>query len=39
MTADGVRLLQDVRCSLADPPRQLRPRTVAATHVWRSPIL
>ena len=31
MTADGLRLLQDLRRSLLDPPRQLRPRTVAAT--------
>ena len=32
MTADGLRLLQDLRRSLLDPPRQLRPRTVAASH-------
>jgi putative transposase len=32
MTADGLRLLQDLRRSLLDPPRQLRPRTVAATR-------
>jgi hypothetical protein len=31
MTADGLRLLQDLRRSLLDPPRQLRPRTVTAT--------
>jgi Transposase, Mutator family len=31
MTADGLRLLQDLRRSLLDPPRQLRPRTIAAT--------
>jgi hypothetical protein len=31
MTADGLRLLQDLRRSLPDPARQLRPRTVAAT--------
>jgi putative transposase len=31
MTSDGLRLLQDLRRSLLDPPRQLRPRTVAAT--------
>ena len=30
MTSDGLRLLQDLRRSLLDPPRQLRPRTVAA---------
>jgi hypothetical protein len=28
----GLRLLQDLRRSLLDPPRQLRPRTVAATR-------
>jgi putative transposase len=32
MTADGLRLLQDLRRSLPDPPRQLRPRTIAATQ-------
>jgi putative transposase len=32
MTADGLRQLQDLRRSLLDPPRQLRPRTVAATR-------
>ena len=26
MTAGGLRLLQDLRRSLLDPPRQLRPR-------------
>ena len=31
MTADGLRLLQDLRRSLLDPPRQLRPRTATAT--------
>jgi len=31
MAADGLRLLQDLRRSLLDPPRQLRPRTVTAT--------
>jgi hypothetical protein len=31
MTADGLRLLQDLRRSLLEPPRQLRPCTVAAT--------
>ena len=30
MTADGLRLLQDLRRSLLEPPRQLRPRTVTA---------
>jgi putative transposase len=28
MTADGLRLLQDLRRSLLEPPRQLRPRTI-----------
>jgi transposase-like protein len=32
MTTDGLRLLQDLRRSLLDPPRQLRPRTVAASQ-------
>ena len=31
MTSDGLRLLQDLRHSLLDPPRQLRTRTVTAT--------
>src|SRR5919108_442748 len=31
MTSDGLRMLQDLRRSLLDPPRQLRPRTVTAT--------
>jgi putative transposase len=31
MTAEGLRLLQDLRRSLLDPPRQLRTRTVTAT--------
>ena len=31
MTAEGLRLLQDLRRSL-DPPRQLRPRTVTETR-------
>ena len=31
MTADGLRLLQDLRRSLLEPPSQLRPRTAAAT--------
>ncbi len=30
MTADGLRLLQDLRRSLFDPPRQLRPRIATA---------
>ena len=32
MTSDGLRLLQDLRRSLLDPPRQLRPCTVTATR-------
>jgi putative transposase len=32
MTSDGLRLLQDLRRSLLDPPRQLRPRTITATR-------
>jgi putative transposase len=32
MTSDGLRLLQDLRRSLLEPPRQLRPRTVTATQ-------
>jgi putative transposase len=31
MTADGLRLLQDLRRSLLEPPRQLRPRTITTT--------
>ena len=32
MTADGLRLLQDLRRSLLEPPRQLRTRTVTAAQ-------
>ncbi len=32
MTSDGLRLLQDLRRSLLEPPRQLRTRTVTATR-------
>jgi transposase-like protein len=32
MTADGLRLLQDLRRSLLDPPRQLRTRAVTTTQ-------
>ena len=32
MTADGLRLLQDLRRSLLGPPRQLRPRTTPASQ-------
>jgi putative transposase len=31
MTADGLRLLQDLRRSLLEPPSQLRPRTITTT--------
>ncbi len=32
MTSDGLRLLQDLRRSLLEPPRQLRPRTATAAQ-------
>ena len=32
MTSDGLRLLQDLRRSLLDPPRQLQPRKATATR-------
>jgi putative transposase len=32
MTSDGLRMLQDLRRLLLDPPRQPRPRTVTATQ-------
>ena len=32
MTADGLRLLQDLRRSLLEPPRQLRPPTVTTSQ-------
>ena len=32
MTSDGLRLLQHLRRSLPDPPRQLRPRTAATAQ-------
>ena len=32
MTSDGLRLLEDVRRSLLDPPAQLRPRTVTTSQ-------
>jgi transposase-like protein len=32
ISSDGLRLLQDLRRSLLEPPRQLRPRTVTATE-------
>ena len=37
MTADGLRLLQDLRRSLLDPPRQLRPRTATITQPGDQP--
>jgi putative transposase len=37
MTADGLRLLQDLRRSLLDPPRQLRPHTVTASQPGDGP--
>jgi hypothetical protein len=37
MTADGMRLLQDLRRSLLDPPRQLRPRAVTQIPSRRRP--
>jgi putative transposase len=32
MTADGLRLLQDMRRSPLDPPRRLRPRAATASQ-------
>jgi putative transposase len=37
MTADGLRLLQDLRRSLLDPPRQLRPRTASQAQAGHQP--
>ena len=37
MTSDGLLHLQDLRRSLLDPPRQLRPRTVIATQDYNRP--
>jgi len=37
MTAAGLRLLQDLRRSLLEPPAQLRPRTVTTTRPADSP--
>jgi hypothetical protein len=31
MTSDGLRLLQDLRRTLLEPPRQLRSRTASAS--------
>src|SRR5262249_59433465 len=38
MTSDGLWLLQDLRRSLLDPPRQLRPRTVTAPRADARPV-
>jgi hypothetical protein len=32
MTSDDLRLFQDLRRSLLEPPRQLRPRTIPASQ-------
>jgi putative transposase len=37
MTSGGLRLLQDLRRSLLEPPRQLQPRTVTATRPGDQP--
>ncbi len=37
MTSDGLRLLQDLRRSLLEPPRQLHPRTATTTTPADSP--
>jgi putative transposase len=37
MTADGLRLLQDLRRTLLEPPRPLRPCTVTTTEPADSP--
>ena len=37
MTSDGLRLLQDLRRSLLEPPAQLRPRTVTTSPAVGSP--
>ena len=37
MTPAGLRLLQDLRRSLLEPPPQLRPRTVTTSPVRRQP--
>ena len=39
VTSDGLRLLQDLRRSLLEPPHQFRPRTVTATQPALSPNL
>jgi putative transposase len=37
MTAGGLRLLQDLRRSLLEPPAQLQPRTVTVAQTADSP--
>ena len=37
MTSDGLRLLQDLRRSLLEPPRQLRPRTATQAPAAEQP--
>ena len=37
MTSDGLRLLQDLRRSLLEPPRQIRPHTIAASQADNGP--
>jgi putative transposase len=37
MTSDGLRLLQDLRRSLLDPPRQLRPPTATPAPAAEQP--
>ena len=37
MTAGGLRLLQDLRRSLLEPPRQLRPRTTSRSQDGEQP--
>ena len=39
MTTDGLRLLQDLRRSLLEPPAQLRPRTVTTSRPPTAPKL
>jgi hypothetical protein len=39
MTSDGLRLLQDLRRLLLEPPRQLRPRTVTSAQPEDQPEL
>jgi hypothetical protein len=37
ITSDGLRLLQDLRHSLLEPPRQLRPRTTSPAQAGEQP--